>query len=104
MLTGRKKKKSDACQLLRLAEKTTKTEKIAKRYDTIQLEVRVCARDLALDELLDFDVVLRHEVDCVLLLADAACACALDRVRALKYEGPRFTRELGRESEDFLQF
>ena len=67
--------------------------------------MRICARDLVPYELLDSDVVLRHKVDCVLLLADAAWARrALDRVRSFEYECPCFTREVGRESEDLLQF
>jgi len=68
----------------------------------LQLEMRICAGDLAPDELLDFDVVLGHQVDRVLLLADAACARALYRVRAFEHERARFARKLGREAEDRL--
>jgi hypothetical protein len=57
------------------------------------------------DELLYPDIVLRHEVDRVLLLADATWARrASDRVGSFEYERSRFTREFGRESEDLLQF
>ena len=66
--------------------------------------MRVRACDLAPDEILHFDVVLRHQVDRVFLLADAACARALDRVRAFEYECSRFARKICRESEDLLQF
>src|SRR6266478_4925889 len=72
---------------------------------TLQVKIRICARDLVPDELLYLDVVLRHKVDRVLLLADAAWAGrTLDCVRAFKNERSRFTREVGRESEDFLKF
>jgi hypothetical protein len=46
----------------------------------LQLEMGIYARDLVPDELLDLDVVLGHQIDGVLLLADAACARALDGV------------------------
>ncbi|KAI9432091.1 cytochrome P450 [Lactarius indigo] len=59
----------------------------------------VCARDLAPDELLDFNVVLCDEVDRVLLLADTPYTRALDCVRALEYECACFSRELSREQE-----
>jgi hypothetical protein len=79
-----------------------------KRYggtNTLQVKTRICARDLVPDEVLYFNVVLRHKVDRVFLLADASRARrTLDRVRAFEYERSRFTREVGRESEDFLEF
>ena len=72
--------------------------------NTLQVKPRIRARDLVPDELLYSDVVLRHKVDRVFLLADASRARrTLDRVRAFEYERPRFTREVGRESEDVLK-
>lgn len=39
-------------------------------------------RDLEPNELLNFNVVLSDEIDCILLLVDTSCAHALDRVQA----------------------
>jgi hypothetical protein len=73
--------------------------------NTLQVKTRICARDLVPDELLYSDVVLRHKVDRVFLLADASRARrTLDRVRTFEYERSRFTREVGREPEDLLEF
>jgi alpha-N-acetylglucosamine transferase len=67
--------------------------------------MRIYARNLAPSGLLDSDVILRHEVDRIFLLPDAAWARrALDRVGAFEYERSRFTCEVGRKSEDLLQF
>jgi hypothetical protein len=72
---------------------------------TLQVKPRICARDLAPDELLYSNVVLRHKIDRVFLLADASWARrTLDRVGAFEDESPRFTCEVGRESEDLLKF
>ena len=70
-----------------------------------QVKTRIRARDLVPDELLYSNIVLRHKVDRVFLLADASRARrALDRVRAFEYECSCFTREVGCESEDLLEF
>ena len=73
--------------------------------DTLQVKTRIFARDLVPDELLYFNVVLRHKVDRVFLLADAPRARrSLDRMRAFEYERSCFTREVGRELKDLLEF
>jgi len=69
-----------------------------------QLEVWICARNFAPDELLDFDVVLCHQIDRVLLLANAVGALALNRVRTFEYERACFEGKLSREAEYLLQF
>lgn len=45
-----------------------------------ELEMRIYARDLPPDKFLDLHVVLRDEIDRVLLLAYTSCARALDSV------------------------
>ena len=76
-----------------------------KKQNALQVKMRIGARDLVPDELLYSNVVLRHEVDRVFLLADAPRARpALDRVGAFEDERARFAREGGREAEDVLEF
>ena len=67
--------------------------------------MRIYARDLVPDEHLHSNIVLRHKVNRVFLLADASWPRpTLNRVRAFEYERSCFAREVGRESEDLLEF
>jgi hypothetical protein len=72
----------------------------SREENTLQLKVRISHGP----DLRDLDVVLGRKVYRVLFLADATCACALDRVRSFEHEGASFACELDRELENLLEF
>ena len=72
-----------------------------RRECHVQLEGGIGFLDLAHDQILDGDVVLRHQIDRVLFLVDIGGS--LDGLRSFQDECARGAREVDSEGEDRAQ-
>jgi hypothetical protein len=102
---GRIRPLADAAETIQLQKIKNSAFGFLERREHVTIEsTDMRAQSLHTDQIFDLDVVLGHKVYHVLFLADATCACTLDRVRSFEHEGASFSCELDRELENLSEF